>query len=148
MENLKSKAYDVLKSLFERDSGNMDILEELDLRIQESIIANVANFSVGDSLKYLYPLVGHNNYYIAYNATYAIGNIVSKLAKENKISKKEKDETIQFLKEIVKKEIENESFQNLRGIGAIYALAPFSDDLEENTILDVADFLINLQQIW
>ena len=79
MENLKSKAYDAFKSLFERDSGNMDILE-LDLRIQARIISTLANFSESDSLKYLYPLVGHNNYYIAYNATYAIGNIVSKLA--------------------------------------------------------------------
>jgi aminopeptidase N len=141
MENLKSKAYDILKSFFERDSGNKYI-SEFDLRIQTRIIATVANFSKSDSLKYLYPLVGHNNYYVATNATSAIGNIVSKLAIKNKISKKEKDDTIQFLKEIVKKEIENESFQNLRGTGAIAALTSFSDDLEEDTILDLADFLI------
>jgi hypothetical protein len=42
----------------------------------------------------------------------------------------------------VKKEIENESFQNLRGTGAIFGLTSFSDDLEEDTILGVADFLI------
>jgi aminopeptidase N len=141
IENLKSKAYNVLKSIFERDSGDKYI-SELDLRIQTTIIATVANFSVSDSLKYLYPLVAHNNYYIANNATSAIGNIVSKLATKNKISKKEKDDTIKFLKEIVKKEIENESFRNLRGTGAISALTSFSADLEENTILDVADFLI------
>jgi aminopeptidase N len=141
IENLKSKTYDVIKSFFERDSGNKYI-SEFDLRIQPTIIANLANFSKSDSLRYLYPLVDNDNYFIANNAVSSIGTIVSKLATENKISKKEKEDTIQFLKEIVKKEIENESFQNLRGIGATSALATFSEDREEATIFNVADFLI------
>ena len=141
IENLKVKSYDVIKSFFERDSGSKYI-SEFDLRIQATIIANVANFSKSDSLKYLYQLVNHDNYFIANNAIISIGRIVSKLATENKVSKTEKEDTIQFLKEIVKKEIEDESFQNLRGTGATSALATFSDDGEEDTILDVADFLI------
>jgi len=137
----KSKSYEVIKSSFERDYG-IKYISEFDLRIQATIISNVANFSKSDSLKYLYQLVNHDNYFIANNATFSIGSIVSKLATEKKVSKREKEDTIQFLKEIVKKEIENEPFQNLRGTGATSALAKFSEDTEEDTILDVADFLI------
>ena len=160
-EDIRTYAYRMIESFFVENKTNSVSLSVIeDKKILSSLISSFSQFKKfhnKKSLDLVKPFVINPNWFIARSAITAIGKIVSNLAlkeKEKKddkelcLSLQEKKEIIEFLKDFVNKEkddnkIEQKSFRNLLARGAINGLQNFASDPEEKIILDIANFLIS-----
>ena len=159
-EEIRTYAYRTIESFFVENktkSVSLSLIE--DKRIISSLISSFSQFKKFNnkkSLDLIKPFVNNPNWFIARSAIAAIGKIASNLTlkekekdkeKESSLTLQEKKEIIEFLKDIVNKErddnkIEQKSFRNLLARGAINGLQNFASDQEEKIILDIANFLI------
>ena len=117
----------------------------MDPRIKTTVISAISSFNTKESIDDdIQPLIYDENPYITGQAILSFGRITSQLAKDKKITLKQEKEKIEFLKSICKREFDpgRSSFRNLRATNAISGLTSFSDDPNEDIILDIADFLI------
>ena len=160
-EDIRTYAYRMIESFFVENKTNSVSLSVIeDKKILSSLISSFSQFKKfhnKKSLDLVKPFVINPNWFIARSAITAIGKIVSNLAlkeKEKKddkelcLSLQEKKEIIEFLKDFVNKEkddnkIEQKSFRNLLARGAINGLQNFASNPEEKIILDIANFLIS-----
>lgn len=160
-EDSRTYAYRTIESFFVENKTNSVSLSVIeDKRILSSLISSFSQFKKfhnKKSLDLVKPFVINPNWFIARSAITAIGKIVSNLAlkekekkddKELSLTLQEKKEIIEFLKDFVNKErddnkIEQKSFRNLLARGAINGLQNFASDPEEKIILDIANFLIS-----
>ena len=155
-EEIRSYTYKSLKSLFDKNKTN-STLSVGDQRVVSSLITAFSQFTKfhdKNSLDLVEPFINSPNWFIARSAIAAIGKITSKLPikekdeSESKLTLQEKKNKIEYLKNIVNKErennkIEQKSFRNFHASGAISGLQNFSNDDEEEIIKDIANFLVS-----
>jgi aminopeptidase N len=157
-EEIRSYAYTIIESFLNEIKTNNSTSSSIeDKRIQSSLISSFSQFKKfhnKKSLDIVKSFVNNTNWFIAQSAIIAIGRIASNLAlkekedeKDSKLTLQEKKEIIEFLKNIVNKERDNnkldqKSFRNLLARGAISGLQNFAADKEEKIVLDIANFLI------
>ncbi|HET7643617.1 MAG TPA: M1 family metallopeptidase, partial [Nitrososphaeraceae archaeon] len=157
-EEIRKYVYRTIESFFV-ENKILSVIE--DKRIISSLITSFSQFKKfhnKKSLDLVKSFVNNQNWFIARSAIAAIGKIANNLTlkekekekeKESSLSLQEKKEIIEFLKDFVNKErndnneIEHKSFRNLLARGAINGLQNFASDPEEKIILDIANFLIS-----
>jgi aminopeptidase N len=109
--------------------------------VRQAVVRNIGQFEKKETIDLLYPLLHskHESYFVRASIATAIGKSI----KENEMSSSRdnanKEKMISQLKEIVKT---SSSFRNVIATGAIDGLKELSKDKDDDTVVDIANFLI------
>jgi aminopeptidase N len=131
-----NRAYSALVSCLNKEQ----IFSRLHPEIKQAIVRNIGQFERKESINLLKPLLYEQNesYFVRANVAIAIGKSI-KDAISSSLDNADKEKTISQLKDIVKT---SKSFRNVIANGAIDGLKELSKDKNTDTVVDIANFLI------